>query len=77
MQWVHDRRLSALRPSIYVSDLSAGSSRELKEEAGDVPAGRKYGGGTPWREILWDGYKCDFFSLVRIVSVQICARLKA
>jgi len=52
VQWVPDLRLSAPCPSIYVSDLSAGSSRELKKEAGDVPTGRKYRGGTPWREIL-------------------------
>lgn len=28
-------------------------------EAGDVPTGRKYGGGSPWRGILWGGCKCD------------------
>lgn len=71
---------AGFQPSVpaSVSDLSVGGSRQLEKGAGDVHAGRKYGGGTPWREILWDGYKCDFFfSLVQIVSVRFCVRLKA
>lgn len=60
-----------------MSDLSTGGSMELEKESGEVPCGRKYGGGSPWRGILWDDCKCNFllwFELFQCRSVCIWRR---